>query len=107
MSEYFWTYGDIEIQYQVTRWENGENVKIIDSYLIKSDAVKLAFLDKLKDDELLDNRSYKSLIREWKAHNILYKFGLFKERTKDTDLDNKESLFRRIGYFIITLLFKE
>lgn len=107
MNEYVWTYGDIEIQYQVTRWENGENVKIIDSYLIKSDAVKLAFLDELKDDELLDNRSYKSLIREWKAHNILYKFGLFKERTRDTDLDNQESIFRRIGYFIITLLFKE
>ena len=107
MSKYTWIYGDMRIEYEVSGSDNNENVKIIDSYLIKEDAVKYAFIDSLKDDDLLVSRSYQSLIREWKAHNILYKFGLFKDRTKDTDLNENESWFRRLGYFIITLLFKE
>ena len=107
MSKYTWIYGDMRIEYEAFNWDNSENVKIIDSYLIKEDAVKYAFIGSLKDDGLLLGRSYESLMREWKAHNILYKFGLFKERTRDTDLNENESWFRRFGYFIITLLFKE
>lgn len=107
MSKYTWTQGDVSITYEASKWYSSENVKIIDSYLIKDDAIKFAFIDSIKDDGLLLERSYESLIREWKAHNILYKFGLFKTKTKDTDLEENECWLRRFGYFIITLIFKE
>ena len=32
-------------------------------------------------------RSDKSLIREWRAHNLLYKLGLYRSHTKDVDLE--------------------
>ena len=35
---------------------------------------------------LLTTRSFDSYVREWKAHNRLYKLGLFKSHTKDCDL---------------------
>ena len=33
-----------------------------------------------------------SMIDEWKAHNLLYKFGLFRSHTKDVDIDNERIL---------------
>ena len=83
------------------------NVSIIDSYLIKEDADKNDFIKHLHEIGLLTGRSEISLWREWKAHNILYQWGMFKERTQNTDLNENESWFRRLGYFFISLLFKE
>lgn len=46
-------------------------------------------------------RGVKSWANEWRTHSILYKFGLFKEHTADCDLEENESIFRRIIYRII------
>ena len=35
------------------------------------------------------NRSYVSILREWKAHNAMYNLGVARNRTKDVDLDSK------------------
>jgi hypothetical protein len=53
---------------------------------------------KLKD---LYKRSEESWIKEWIAHNRLYKRNLFVDHTKDVDLDEKESLFRLFCYQFI------
>lgn len=37
------------------------------------------------------------------AHNRLYRLGLFVEHTKDTDIENHESLFRRFCYWFLAL----
>ena len=50
-------------------------------------------------------RTKKSLIREWKAHNVLYRWGYEKERTGSVDLDQNESRGRRIAYFFLSWFF--
>lgn len=85
------------------------NVKIIDSYLIKDDYVKMAFLKEVSATfpGIFGKRTMMSLFREWKAHNILYAKHFQTKRTKDTDLNEHESMFRRLGYWFINLFFRE
>ena len=52
-------------------------------------------------------RTKESLIREWKAHNILYRWGYEKERTGSVDFSQYESRPRRIGYFILSILYRD
>lgn len=97
------THGDTEIEYVITN--NG--VRIIKSYLVTDKHIKQSFAKHLHNKGLLTNRSVNSLVREWTAHNVLYKWGLFKSHTEDTDLDVKESWFRRLCYFFLTLFFRD
>lgn len=76
------------------------NIKIQNSYFIKSKDEMIRFLAKL-DLELID-RSIISCLNEWIAHNRLYKLGLFKSRCKDCDLSANESLIRRLGYWVLS-----
>ena len=46
-------------------------------------------------------RSLKSWIKEWKAHNRLYKLGLFRSHTVDCDLEENEKLHRLIAYQVL------
>lgn len=46
-------------------------------------------------------RTMNSWIREWRAHNRLYKWGLFLSHTNDCDLEENEKLHRRIAYLFI------
>lgn len=36
------------------------------------------------------NRTLPSLMREWRIHNIAYRLGMFREQSRDVDLDNRE-----------------
>lgn len=85
------------------------NIHIQDSYLIhkKSEMNELLLTIKQEYPNLLvfEKRSINSLIREWRAHNLLYKLGLFKNRTKDVDLDIYETALRRICYFILSIFY--
>lgn len=91
----------IQIQY------NSHNIHIIDSYKIKRKRDMKHILSIVRHASLNRGifylRKENSWIREWKAHNILYKLGLFKSHTKDTDLDEKENKKRRFCYFILSL----
>lgn len=77
-----------------------KNIKIVNAYKITNKKDMLHFLNTLPL-ELID-RSAKSCLNEWIAHNRLYKIGLFKEHTRDCDLSANESLFRRICYWLIS-----
>lgn len=87
-----------------------KNIKIINSYkIIKSKDMK-ACIDLIGREAVLSNfywykRSDKSWLREWKAHNLLYRLNCKRSSTKDTDLSEDESMFRRIGYFILSLFY--
>lgn len=87
-----------------------ENIQIKDSYLIKSDGDKEQIIDMMMGSEDFKNQNYtrskKSYLREWKAHNFLYSWGIQKQRTKDVDFSEKESLFTRICYFFLSNLGK-
>ena len=43
-------------------------------------------------------RTLKSWVKEWKAHNRLYKLGLFRKHTKDCDLEENEKWWRLLAY---------
>lgn len=83
---------------------SNDNCKIIDSYKITDKEVMLDFINKLREgNKEFQARTSLSYYREWKAHNILYKIGLFRSHTKDVDLNIDEKISRRICYFIISL----
>lgn len=48
-------------------------------------------------------RTLKSEYREWRAHNLLFRLGIFKERTGTADIAQNESILRRIGYAILSI----
>lgn len=84
-------------------------ITIKDSYLVEDDAEKLAFLQTLclENEGLELCRSIKSMLIEWKAHNILYKRRLFTARTKDTDLEYGQNWLVALGYRIICAFLHE
>ena len=51
-------------------------------------------------------RTLSSMQREWEAHNLLYKFGMFKTRTGSTDLGNNESFIRKAGYAVLSFIYR-
>lgn len=107
-TETFITSTNTEIKYQVF----SDNVKVIDSYKYKDDKIKKEFIDYLfkipqVEKMFVNKRTKKSLIAEWKAHNTLYKFNIYRSRTKDVDLDIKESFFRKLLYNIIAFIFND
>lgn len=86
------------------------NIYIKDSYQIKNDRDKEYLLDTIinSNEYIMGNysRTKTSYLREWKAHNTLYEWGVSPERTGSVDLNNDESLFRRICYFFLSKLEK-
>lgn len=50
-------------------------------------------------------RSEQSWINEWKAHNLLCKWGVKPNRTKDVDLNESETSLRKLGYFLLSKLY--
>lgn len=85
-----------------------KNVNINNSYLIETTREKKEvinyILETASDHGITFKRSIKSWLREWKAHNVLFKLGIKKQQTRSVDLNEDENLFRRIGYFLISWL---
>ena len=81
---------------------NKKKTTIYDSYLMKNVSKEVKeIIKERKEKGYKTNRSLNSYIRETKAHNRLYKLGLFKTHTKNTDLEENIKLWKEIAYFII------
>lgn len=78
------------------------NTKIYDSYTYNniSSLVKEILQERLEKD-LPITRSMISYAREIKAHNRLYKLGLFRSHTKDCDCEENIVKWKEIVYSII------
>ena len=78
------------------------NIKIINSYkttnILTMTYILLEFLNRTG---YKSKRTVNSWLREWKAHNRLYRLGLFKSHTKDCDLEENEKWYRLLIYQII------
>lgn len=75
---------------------------ICNSYLIEDVPNEVRkIIAKREEKGLPVSRSLRSYIAETKAHNRLYKLGLFRKHTKDTDLEEKIKKWLEIIYFII------
>lgn len=81
---------------------DSRNIRIKNSYQVvhKKDMITILKLFKLRTG-YHSRRSLKSWIKEWKAHNRLYRLGLFKIHTVDCDLEENEKLHRLIAYQLL------
>ena len=90
---------------------NKTNIHIENSNTIRSVADMKAILNIIKTKAARRNifykRSMSSWLREWKSHNILSDHEYQVHRTGSVDLCETESFFRRIGYFILALFYRE
>lgn len=82
-----------------------KTLTIIDSYKITNVDKMNEILDEIQKKEnyfLYENkRTRQSLIKEWVAHNRLYKWHLFRKHTCDCDFESELSLKMRFIYFIL------
>lgn len=91
------------IEYNIN--DKQDNCEIIDSFYIHDKETKIEFIKILIHNfDKFSKRSVMSYYREWKAHNILYKLGVQKERTGIVDLNIDEHWLLRLGYFFISFL---
>lgn len=87
------------------------NINIKNSYKINNRLLMRMILDVLKDEikeEYLespfDKRSIKGMVREWVAHNNLYKLGYKKDRMCNVDLNYPQKWYVPIVYWFLSLL---
>lgn len=87
------------------------NISIHDSYKITSredmDNILqyIRYCTEISEYPVIKYTNNKQLIREWCTHNLLYDFGILKERTKTVDLDYPQKWYFKLGYFIGSLLY--
>ena len=95
--------GSPEWSIQVIMDVEGQNIHIHNSYqvtktedmeMILSTIMGKSFYSKMEAAGF--SRSKESMLREWKAHNVLYNWNYQPNRTRSVDLDEKESAFRRL-----------
>ena len=85
------------------------NIHIRDSYkVVKSESMRF-ILQLVKyataNRDIKYKRTMRSWLREWKAHNILYKLNIRRSSSQSTDLSEKESWQRRLAYFILSMFY--
>lgn len=83
------------------------NIHINDSYKIKSKRDMLSVINKIRSTYQSDvlNRTDKSLLNEWAAHNLCYNFHLFRSHTKDVDLDCPQKKYLSVCYNIVGFIY--
>lgn len=64
-------------------------IRIENGYLVQGRGFGfvLNYIRKNEPNEVTANRSNYSLSCEWAVHNVLYKLGLFRSRTKNVDME--------------------
>lgn len=51
--------------------------------------------------EILNNRTNNDLIKEWRAHNLLYKLNIFRSHTKTVDLEYPQKWYYKLIWKIL------
>ena len=102
--------GSLEWNIQVIMDVEGQNIHIHNSYqvtktndmkMILSTIMGTLFYSKMAAAGF--SRSKKSMLREWKAHNVLYKWNYQPNRTRSVDLNEKETTWRKFYYFFLSI----
>lgn len=81
---------------------------IIDSYQVTSRKDMKEVLKVLREDAednkalAIHKRSISSMINEWRVHNLLYSFGIQKDRTKSVDLNMGQPWYVTVLYTILS-----
>jgi len=87
----------------------GTAVQVVNSYKITDDEEKNKILDEMLDKfpRLARCRTKRSLLIEWKAHNILFQRNYHRARTKDVDFEFCPKKLQQFGFHLITMLLRE
>lgn len=83
---------------------------IIDSYRIKKIKDMKNIINMVREQNsdpnlCINKRKIFGMITEWRSHNLLYALGIQRERTKTVDLEEKQSFFLKIAYFIMSIFY--
>ena len=85
------------------------NTHILDSYLIRSKAAIRAYLQALREQsapEMAVNcRDLESQVREWRSHNLFYILHIFRNRTKDVDLELQQTWYRELFCRVVSFFY--
>ena len=88
--------GVVEIEY------DAGNVRIVESWRVNNRKAMRCILEYFREKTgYKSRRSIGSWVREWKAHNRMYRIGWFESHTRDCDLEELESWYRRVVYWFI------
>lgn len=105
MDEKTYIINDTEITCKITVSDNYSNCKVVNSYKIISRKTQKILLRKILEEYPVFQASpVRSYIREWRAHNTLFRWGVEEDRTRDVDLNINEKKFRRLCYFFLSLI---
>ena len=82
---------------------------IEDSCLVTSKEDMRAYLQELRDtsssEMAVNQRDLESQVREWRSHNLFYKFHVFRSRTKDVDLELKQTWYRELFCRVVSFFY--
>lgn len=85
-----------------------DNTHIENSYLVKSRKEMRNILIAIEYDsncgDAIRRIGIKTMVREWRAHNLLYALGIARERTGSVDL-NEEPWYRRWAYAVLSSMY--
>jgi len=85
------------------------NTHILDSYLIRSKAAIRAYLQALREQSApemaVNRRDLESQVREWRSHNLFYILHIFRNRTKDVDLELQQTWYRELFCRVVSFFY--
>ncbi|MCR5658167.1 MAG: hypothetical protein K6G25_02440 [Bacteroidales bacterium] len=85
------------------------NTHIMDSCEVKSKEDMRAFLQALREDVpeemAVTQRDIESQVREWRSHNFFYCIHVFRSRTKDVDLELKQTWYRELFCRVVSFFY--
>ena len=91
----------------------GLNIQVKDSYHVTAKAdikeVLKLIMDQPEFSVMTSNgftRTPQSMYTEWCAHNLLYKWGYAMDRTRDVDIDQKETAGRKFVYGLLAAFYR-
>ncbi|MCQ2320256.1 MAG: hypothetical protein MJZ91_02855 [Bacteroidales bacterium] len=86
-----------------------ENTRIVDSCEVKSKEEMMDYLTQLRENTspemAINQRSVKSLVAEWRAHNLFYGLHVFRCRTHDVDLERHQSWWREAFCRVVSFFY--
>jgi hypothetical protein len=97
-------YNDKEIDCTISK----NNVHINHSIKIKRRKEMTEIIDMIKQklpEHEINNVSTFLCVQEWGVHNLLYSLGLYRDRTRDLDIDTNKPWYMKIIYYILGFLY--
>ena len=80
------------------------NINIKNSFKVKSKTDMYSVIKTIKEkypEHNINKLSNFILVQEWASHNLCYIFNIYRDRTKDVDLDCNKKWYIKIIYAVI------